>query len=93
MPFLVESPRWLCLKDRHGEARAVIARLYAKSLDDEEVRESLEIMIDTLARERAEGHIGFKEIFHNGPQQTFRRICLGLGADFFQQLGGVNVVA
>lgn len=68
VPFLVESPRWLCLKDRHAEAKTVIARLYAKSIDDSEVRESLEIMIETLARERAEGQIGFKEIFRNGPQ-------------------------
>lgn len=68
VPFLVESPRWLCLKDRHSEAKAVIARLYAKPMDDESVRESLEIMIDTLTRERAEGQIGFKEIFRNGPQ-------------------------
>ena len=93
VPFLVESLRWLCLKDRHSEAKAVIARLSAKPIDDHEVREMLEIMIDTLARERAESQIGLKEIFRNGPQQTFRRICLGMGANYFQQMGGVNVVA
>lgn len=36
---------------------------------------------------------GWREIFHNGPQQTFRRILLGAGANFMQQFGGVNVVA
>ncbi|KAK3075809.1 hypothetical protein LTR53_000511 [Teratosphaeriaceae sp. CCFEE 6253] len=93
VPFLVESPRWLCLKDRHEEARAVLARLYAKPLDDPEVRESLEIIIETIAEERADGEIGWREVFHNGKQQTMRRILLGMGANIFQQIGGVNVVA
>ncbi|KAK1059654.1 hypothetical protein LTR74_012489 [Friedmanniomyces endolithicus] len=93
IPFLVESPRWLCLKDRHEEARAVLARLHAKPVDSPEVRESLEIIIETIAEERADGEIGWREVFHNGRQQTFRRILLGLGVSIFQQLGGINVVA
>ena len=93
MPFLVESPRWLCLKDRHAEAKENIARLFAKEISDWEVQETLDIMIETIASERAEGEIGWREVFHNGKQQTFRRICLGAGANIFQQLGGVNVVA
>lgn len=93
VPFLVESPRWLCLKDRHQEAKAVLARLYAKPIDDIQVREELEIIIEAIAEERADGEISFREVFHNGNQQTFRRICLGAGANIFQQLGGVNVIA
>ncbi|RMX74517.1 hypothetical protein D0869_12516 [Hortaea werneckii] len=93
VPFLVESPRWLCLKDRHAEAKQNIARLFAKDIDDWEVQETLDIMIETIASERAEGEVGWREVFHNGKQQTFRRICLGAGANIFQQLGGVNVVA
>ena len=93
VPLLVESPRWLCLKGREEEARVIIARLYAKPLDDEEVYETLEIMKETIARERADGPLGFREVFKNGRQQTFRRIVLGAGASFMQQLGGVNVVA
>lgn len=50
-------------------------------------------MIETIAEERADDRIGFREAFHNGKQQTFRRICLGMGANIFQQIGGVNVVA
>lgn len=91
IPFLVESPRWLCLKDRHEQAAAALARLYGKPVDDPEVREQLDIMIETIAEERAEGEIGWKEVFRNGKQQTFRRICLGAGANVIQQIGGVNV--
>ncbi|KAK0251647.1 hypothetical protein B0A54_12143 [Friedmanniomyces endolithicus] len=93
IPFLVESPRWLCLKDRHEDARAVLARLHAKPIDSPEVRETLEIIIETIAEERADGEIGWRDVFHNGRQQTFRRILLGLGVSIFQQLGGINVVA
>ncbi|TKA45763.1 hypothetical protein B0A54_03448 [Friedmanniomyces endolithicus] len=93
VPFLVESPRWLCLKDRHEDARAVLARLHAKPIDSPEVRETLEIIIETIAEERADGEIGWRDVFHNGRQQTFRRILLGLGVSIFQQLGGINVVA
>ena len=93
VPFLVESPRWLCLKDRHQEAKVVIARLNAQPIDHPDVRASLEVIIETIAEERADGELGFREIFHNGKQQTFRRILLGMGANVFQQFGGVNVVA
>ncbi|KAK4574446.1 hypothetical protein LTR86_001287 [Recurvomyces mirabilis] len=93
VPFLVESPRWLCLKDRHQDAKYALARLYKKPVDDLEVTEALEIIIETIAEERADGEIGFREVFHNGKQQTFRRICLDAGANIFQQIGGVNVVA
>jgi hypothetical protein len=50
-------------------------------------------MVTTIARERAEGEITWREVFHNGSQQTFRRILLGAGTSFMQQMGGVNVVA
>nr|OQO22095.1 hypothetical protein B0A51_09551 [Rachicladosporium sp. CCFEE 5018] len=93
VPFLVESPRWLCLKDRHEEARAVLARLHAKPVDHPDVKETLEIIIETIAEEKADGEIGWREVFHNGRQQTMRRILLGCGANIFQQIGGVNVVA
>lgn len=91
IPFVVESPRWLCLKDRNDEARVVIARLLAKPVEDELVRETFEIMLETLAREREEGEIGWRQIFHNGKQQNFRRILLGMGADFFQQMGEITI--
>jgi sugar porter (SP) family MFS transporter len=93
LPMLVESPRWLCLKDRQVEAQTSLSRLIAKPGDHPEVQDLLRIMVDTIAHERVQGEIGWREVFHNGPQQTFRRILLGAGANFMQQMGGVNVVA
>jgi len=93
LPILAESPRWLCLKDRQQEAQVVLSRLVAKPVDDPEVQDLLHIMVTTIARERAEGEITWREVFQNGSQQTFRRILLGAGTSFMQQMGGVNVVA
>ena len=73
VPFLVESPRWLCLKDRHQEARVVISRLLDKPLNDREVTESLELMNENILREKAEGKVGWKEVFYNGPGRTRQR--------------------
>lgn len=88
LPMLVESPRWLCLKGRHEDARIVVSRLQAKSPDDIEVASALEIMIDTISREKEESSIGWRELFHNGRLQTSRRIMLGVGVNIMQQLGG-----
>lgn len=93
LPMLAESPRWLCLKDRQQDAQKVLARLVAKPIENPEVLDLLNIMVTTIARERAEGQITWREVFHNGSQQTFRRILLGAGTSFMQQMGGVNVVA
>ncbi len=87
-----ESPRWLCLKERNEEAQVVIARLMAKPVDSDEVIESLQLIIGTVAHEKELEKVGWREIFSNGEQQTFRRICLGAGCSLFQQMGGINVV-
>jgi hypothetical protein len=93
LPMLAESPRWLCLKGRQQEAEVVLSRLVAKPIDDPEVQDLLHVMVTTIARERADGQITWREVFHNGSQQTFRRILLGAGTSFMQQIGGVNIVA
>ncbi|THW02768.1 hexose carrier protein, partial [Aureobasidium pullulans] len=93
LPFLAESPRWLCLVNRPEEAKKSLARMLAKSLDDEAVAIYLKTIIDTIEREKSDGTVGWREVFSNKEQQTFRRICLGAGVNFMQQMGGVNVVA
>lgn len=95
VPFMVESPRWLCLRGRpESEVRDVIVRLLDKEPEDEQVVHTISTIRNMVAHEaETQGGAGFREIFHNGPQQTFRRILLGAGVNFMQQFGGVNVVA
>jgi MFS family permease len=92
----VESPRWLCYKERHAEAQIVLARLAAKDHDDRSVKIDLRIISDAIAAEKAGGAggaIGWREVFSGGEQQNFRRLVLGAGTSVFQQMGGINVVS
>lgn len=89
----VESPRWLCYKERHEEAQMVLARLAAKDREDPSVKIELKIISDAIAAEKAGGAIGWREVFSGGEQQNFRRLVLGAGASVFQQMGGINVVS
>lgn len=93
VPFMVESPRWLCLRGNPSAAKDSIARLLAKPATDSEVLVALRSIEDMVAHETESQQAGWKTIFDCGPQQTFRRIALGAGANFMQQFGGVNVVA
>jgi Sugar (and other) transporter. len=90
-----ESPRWLVMKHRANEAREILARLLAKSTDDQEVVDdiqSLEISVNHESEVQQSKPL--QAIFkRKSKQQTLRRILLGAGTAFFQQVGGTNVIA
>lgn len=92
LPCMVESPRWLCFRDRHAEAQVVLARLAATDPEDPAVKTELKIIADAIAAEKAGGKVGWREAFSNGEQQNLRRLLLGAGTSVFQQMGGINVV-
>ncbi|KAF4768663.1 hypothetical protein N7455_000317 [Penicillium solitum] len=90
-----ESPRWLVMKHRANEAREILARLLAKPTDDQEVVDeiqSLEISVNHESEVQQSKPL--QAIFkRKSKQQTLRRILLGAGTAFFQQVGGTNVIA
>lgn len=89
-----ESPRWLVMRDRVDEAQAILARLSAQPSDNPSVVDEIQYLVATVHHESEVQHsVSIKEIFSSGEQMTFRRILLGAGTPFFQQLGGVNVIA
>lgn len=90
--YLPESPRWLIMKNRLIEARDVTARLL--DLEDNDAVVDLEMynVQEALAVQSAGGGFQFKEFFTGGYTQNFRRTMLGVVAQFFQQMGGINLI-
>lgn len=90
-----ESPRWLLMKHRADEAQDTYARLVDKPYDDPEVNQEIQCQALALQQEaELQQSNPLKEIFTtNSKQQTLRRMLLGAGTAFFQQVGGTNVIA
>lgn len=92
--FAPESPRWLVMADQAEKAQKVLASLLGKPEDDPAVVEEINYLVAMVSHEaEVQKSVTIKEIFSNGEQQTWRRILLGSGTPFFQQIGGTNIIA
>jgi hypothetical protein len=87
VPFLVESPRWVANHRSVEEATKIIARLQDRDEDHEEV---LKVRDEICRALEEEGHISWFDLFRNGGQQNFRRMLLGFGVLYMQQLTGIK---
>lgn len=83
-----ESPRWLASKGRHEEALAVLAQLEGTTVHDKEIVKTWQGMVETLSKSAGEFSLG--ELTTGGPSQHLRRTILGVGAQCFQQIGGIK---
>jgi sugar porter (SP) family MFS transporter len=89
-----ESPRWLIMTERVEEATTVIAALNDKPENDPEIVEEVSLLVASVNHEaHQQSALSVKEIFYKNEQMNWRRILLGAGTPFFQQFGGVNVIA
>ncbi|XP_066338490.1 polyol transporter 5-like [Miscanthus floridulus] len=93
--FMPESPRWLAMWGRHGDARAVLLRTSDTPADaDLRLEEIKRAVTDAEASpSAAAGHGGvWKELFLR-PSTSVRRIlaCV-LGLQFFVQASGVDAI-
>ncbi|KAJ6011084.1 hypothetical protein N7451_002496 [Penicillium sp. IBT 35674x] len=90
VPFLVESPRWVANHRSIEEATRIIARLQDRDEQDEEV---LRVRDEICKAIEEEEETSWMDIFKNGGQQNFRRMLLGFGVLYMQQLTGINSIA
>lgn len=84
--YLPESPRWLAMRGRMEDAREVTARLLDRSIDHAEVTEEIDNIKEALEVQSRGGGFKYRELLTNGPSQNLRRTCLGMAAQFFQQV-------
>ncbi|KAH7374474.1 sugar transporter STL1 [Plectosphaerella cucumerina] len=88
--YLPDSPRWLLMKGRTAEAREVIGRLLDRDEDDPLVEEEISQIATALNVQQKGGY--FSRLITRGPSQNLRRTLLGIGAQFMQQICGINLI-
>ncbi|KAJ6169815.1 hypothetical protein N7485_007161 [Penicillium canescens] len=92
LPWLPDSPRWLIQKGRLEQARAVTARLHARSINDPETEILHETSVRNVLHELEVSKVSWRALWHSDRLQTRRRVLLGIGAQLMQQWGGINAI-
>lgn len=88
---LPESPRYLVRAGKNDEALAVLAALADAPVTDPEVLQTWRGICDVTAIEGAHA-FKFGELLTHGKTQNFRRTMIGILAQCFQQICGINLI-
>lgn len=80
------------MRGREVEARYLLARLADTPVNSDEVDAELTNIKDALEAQSRDGPFKMRELFHTGPSQNLRRTLLGIAAQFFQQISGINLI-
>ncbi len=77
LPFVIESPRWLLLKDRYDDALVALARLRGSdNLEDKDVNDELKAILKTIQAERSMRAPWREVLLSRDDTQTLRRLLL-----------------
>ncbi|RMJ20751.1 sugar transporter [Aspergillus sp. HF37] len=87
--FLPESPRWLVLKGRDGEAKRNLSALTGQEPDAEHIQSEFTAIKATVL-EMSKGSFG--DLFTMGPDRHFHRVVLAYVCQMFQQISGINLI-
>ena len=88
--FLPESPRWLANHDRFEDAAFIVAKITSKGdLDNEEVQVQLEEIKEQVEFDKEASDFTFTSLFK---KKTLRKTIVGMSAQMWQQLCGMNVM-
>ncbi|POS68789.1 hypothetical protein DHEL01_v212816 [Diaporthe helianthi] len=91
--FVPESPRWLLLVDRDGEAKQVLSRLagHSESIRGSTVTSEFRSIEAAIQMERDDRVPLIDVLCHRDKSQNFRRLILGCGTQFMQQFRQVHL--
>lgn len=90
MYFLPESPRWLVAKDRPEDALKVLAKLHARGdVEDLYVKAELAEIVAKIAFEKRQKTPSYMSLLFGN---EWRRMWIGIGVQFWQQVTGINVI-
>ena len=84
--FIVpESPRWLAMNSREGEALEIMKKV----TDEEDAKEQLKAIHDSLEGYAEKEKVSFKELFKPAMKLV---LTIGIGLAILQQITGMNAV-
>ncbi|PGH23192.1 hypothetical protein AJ80_02722 [Polytolypa hystricis UAMH7299] len=92
IPFLPESPRYLCAVGQLDKASIALAALRGGHPDTPEIAAELQEIKYALAVEGEETG-SWTDVFKDGGISGSSRVAIAFSANFFQQLSGVNVMS
>lgn len=94
LPLCPESPRWLLMHDRTEDALEALRKYMGKNLTvhSDEVQQEYKSIKSAIDIERR-SKISFKEVvLCRDRSGHLKRLLLGCGGQFMQQLGGINAL-
>ncbi|CAN6373178.1 unnamed protein product [Urochloa humidicola] len=91
--FMPESPRWLAMRGRHGDARAVLVRISDTPAEaDLRLAEIKQAVSQHQPEQHAAGGGVWKELVLRPPASVRRILTCVVGLQFFVQASGIDAI-
>ncbi|KAL4755475.1 hypothetical protein BDW72DRAFT_189230 [Aspergillus terricola var. indicus] len=87
-----ESPRYCYQKGRNEQALRILSDVYGKPMDDPKIQAEQTEILEALAVETKNGEYKWRNILKPDGVSTGRRVLLGYGMQFMNQVGGINLI-